>query len=559
MSEMSAEDIEFDSIVDEPQEEFTDSMSQVDFNVDIGGMQDVELVENSIKAHMNTFFRQTTDVDTYFNILKDALQESNAVIAGGAVVSALTGAFSVNDLDIYVSSDNYLPLLKTLAETLKLKLIECRLAPPYDESFFKRNHIIARYSFAPPTQMFFDWRAYVNHLFDVLVVHKGVDIHSVVGNFDLSFCSVLYDGSDVLAVDTTIQEIKRKKGVLKPTYHGALANGNAFTLNRLIKYIKRGFSIDMGNTALVGFEKQYRKKLVEQTGTEWIILKVIDYIKKRFVSILGTFTIPDFIIDEDYSDTNRVVQAFATYLNSLHQDPATLVAKVLYYVEDTSSAVTQDYRDYYQNFMDMLPTPSEDATIIDLDTHIKSLVPVVKLYRELEVVSNVHYQEVLNRLNGQGYDVMMVSDVDIAEWLQEDPDNLVFLCDEEIICLHKSYVLLYYNDKDDNWFYECTEPTMSPSSLKRDNPYIGLPLSKSQHQKRYISEDTLASLLFENTSQIYEVKRDSHIDDDGRRIFAQFNYTATYKNVHGEANYVSSNHCQGQTQILLDKLFIVEQ
>jgi hypothetical protein len=79
--------------------------------------------------------------------LSQLLIETGAVIAGGYVLGSIRDKLSdKSDLDIYVSHANFRPMLEYLLTIGQYE--DINISSPYDSSFFHKNGIIARFSFA---------------------------------------------------------------------------------------------------------------------------------------------------------------------------------------------------------------------------------------------------------------------------------------------------------------------------------------------------------------------------------------------------------------------------
>lgn len=77
---------------------------------------------------------------------------------------------------------------------------------------------------------------------DIMAVRNKRGPLAVVNNFDLTFCQVWFDGSDVYASHP--DHIKEKKGELRYEYCLTLMGGNKFLKKRIAKYMDRGFTVN---------------------------------------------------------------------------------------------------------------------------------------------------------------------------------------------------------------------------------------------------------------------------------------------------------------------------
>ena len=166
----------------------------------------------------------------------DILIKNEAFLAGGSVLSAFSD-FQINDLDIYVNRKNVMTIYKDLMDTGYYKVDNLCLAPAYDQSFFRKNHILARIRLENEDFM----------PIDLMIIPDNISLVSVVTNFDLSFCEIWFDGQNVYAVDP--EGIKNKEGVLKPDYLESLFKYfNDFITKRIKKYTSRGFKISYSSS-----------------------------------------------------------------------------------------------------------------------------------------------------------------------------------------------------------------------------------------------------------------------------------------------------------------------
>ena len=181
---------------------------------------------SSVKLANSNLYKNTK---TFLKIC-DILIKNEALLAGGSVLSAFSD-FSINDLDIYVNEKNVYKIYKDL-KNIGYKIQNECLAPAYDQSFFRKNHIMARFRLDNPDFL----------PIDLMIIPDDIPLVRVVTNFDLSFCETWFDGQIVYAVDPV--GIKNKEGILKPAYIESLFKYfNFFITKRIEKYGKRGFKI----------------------------------------------------------------------------------------------------------------------------------------------------------------------------------------------------------------------------------------------------------------------------------------------------------------------------
>ncbi len=206
--------------------------------------------------------------DKYFRENYDAfnlkLIESEGVIAGSSVLSVYQSFRNgADDLDIY----NHISKAKILVDFLKSigwKILKYSnyITPEYDESFFKKNHILGRFRLTSKTY---------DHI-DILIVDDEYSLESIVQNFDLSVCEIWYDGNKIQASDE--DGIRDKVATLRKEYISALLQRNRFTVDRIVKYNNRGFKIKVNNDCIenaIYLEKPHK---TVSNPEEWTVLKV---------------------------------------------------------------------------------------------------------------------------------------------------------------------------------------------------------------------------------------------------------------------------------------------
>lgn len=93
---------------------------------------------NKLRNALELRFRYT------FDKFRTALVEAKALLAGGGALAPYA-KFPINDLDIYVHPQQAKQLITTLITTLNYKITKNELTPSYDQSFFKKNHILSRF------------------------------------------------------------------------------------------------------------------------------------------------------------------------------------------------------------------------------------------------------------------------------------------------------------------------------------------------------------------------------------------------------------------------------
>jgi hypothetical protein len=200
------------------------------------------------------------------------LIKNKALLAGGSVLGCFSDFKNNNlDLDIYVNEKNAMTIYKDLSNIGYNNIKNLCLAPPYDQSFFRKNHILTRIrleneDFIP---------------IDLMIIPDNISLISVVTNFDLSFCEIWFDGQNVYAMDP--EGIKNKEGVLKPDYLESLFKYfNDFITNRIKKYGKRGFKISYSSpfsTCRFLYKAEEIKDMTIPNGT----IKILNETTNKYV------------------------------------------------------------------------------------------------------------------------------------------------------------------------------------------------------------------------------------------------------------------------------------
>lgn len=236
-----------------------------------------EQVAKSFRDHCD---QVNTDLfDTFRGVLKDA----HALVAGGSVVSALIDK-PINDLDVYVHYSYAMQLILQLMNECKFstKSWKIHTGSMYDESFFRRNHILLRVPLYKQFQRgrrdrrieFGNQPVADDFQIDVIVIPDEIRLEEVITNFDLSFCETWWDGDKVYSADP--DGIRFREGRLKPTYWKCLFQDlNWFTVRRLKKYRSRGFTINLCDDPEMTLQKvtAIDKEEHETNMEDWAVRK----------------------------------------------------------------------------------------------------------------------------------------------------------------------------------------------------------------------------------------------------------------------------------------------
>ncbi len=220
----------------------------------------VENYQNFLKNRFNDKYEE----------LNQAIINSEALIAGSSVLFQYQNFINSDniDLDTYVHVSKAKTLVDYLINELDYEIgFSNYITPEYDKSFFKKNHILARFRLQhvgrkkyPP--------------FDIMIINDEYSLTDIVSNFDLSICEIWYDGREVHATD--IEGINNRVATLKPDYVSSLLTFNKFTINRIQKYEERDFKIEYSIPESVTMPIRIDKKIEKTISSpeEWVALKM---------------------------------------------------------------------------------------------------------------------------------------------------------------------------------------------------------------------------------------------------------------------------------------------
>lgn len=232
------------------------------------------------KEELNKFENKIKKNMLFFPEFKKSIIKNKAIVAGGSVLS-IFGDYSINDLDIYVNYSNAKELLDDLY-VIGCSHMDVQKAPVYDESFFRKNNIIARFYTVMDAQSFYRSRpeyfgqlCFKNRIsIDIMIIPDHIPLENVVTNFDLTFCQVWWDGEKLDSYD--IDDVRSKSGSLNPDYVESFLNLNSFIIKRLDKYRNRGFKIKIDLSCV--HENTITKKEKTFENERWAISNTITYI-----------------------------------------------------------------------------------------------------------------------------------------------------------------------------------------------------------------------------------------------------------------------------------------
>jgi hypothetical protein len=433
---------------------------------------------------------------------KNALKESNALIAGGAILSSIHKE-PINDTDIYVNISRKNAILSYLnAEGFVIK--KNNVAPAYDQSFFKKNHIFARILYSKD-----------DNYVDIMLVEDSTPVRQVVQNFDLSFCEVWYDPStDRLAGN--LEQAVDKEGILNPEYEAALLQYfNPFIIKRMQKYTKRGYTItyECSGTQTVKIPKK-RLNDTDEDEEEWVAKSLYKSLNTSY--ILKTGDNNNFILN--YPLTSYTVAEVVNIMNRLLSEGI--------FTGSINSLWSRTWKDAFE-FVEKNPklTVQYDRAL----TKFKNYIPPEPIPEKFT--------------DKTCKDLLMFDDNIIGKYLQENPNNIIFVMSDDVIfCYDKNYIYELSTDPD-NIFYECTgrlfeDGTGRAIQYDVNKPYVKIPGS-FEGLNILISKKELYDIWRYMPSQIYNLE-----------YTETFTHTISNQAITNN-NFVSANHCQAGSNYLV--------
>lgn len=223
--------------------------------------------------------------------INNLLTEYDGIIAGGSLTQ---GCFFIRDDEFVTDFDFYFPekhMKKVMEYFSDIELgdgMTCNIMTEYDDSFLKKNGILYRFGIVSKDFGRID------------IMFTTRDPREVAYNFDLSFCEVYYDGRHVYAKN--FEDTLSRKGKLNAEYVDSLADGNKFILNRIEKYVKRGFTINVEN---ITFRQKIRNREIGDDRFEiWAC--------KKFLTLnYSPYEIIDFNIKKfTYDELENTIEGF---------------------------------------------------------------------------------------------------------------------------------------------------------------------------------------------------------------------------------------------------------
>ena len=516
--------------------------------------------------------------DGKWKILNDALIAADAIIAGGAVLAAYNqDSMYINDVDIYIHASKTLKFVDDLDKSILNYRISYGnyIAPAYDQSFFRRNNILARFTL----QQRYEWDSRTESRqhrvpdIDIIIIPDTIPILSVVKNFDLTFCEIWYDAATakVSAVDPA--GILAKTGMLKKDYvENMLVYLNRFTIKRVEKYVRKGFTISYDCARSYTFAKKSKNVLSPE---EWVVYKLYQYIvfgafgrrtdKEKSLEIVCNYPLSKYTL----SDFERILPDLKTTMSSSMlrgvTDNKSLYLKILYYSNFYHvPRLPVKYLEYIQTVLGISlqniqeyrpprPVPAPARAPASIPPRYTPIKPDVNTFDFSNVGDDIDENTFTNTTCK---DLIMQDDsVNILEYLSES-DTFLFVSKNplvgvgfDVLCFEKSSIEYIIKDKN-NWFYECTgpinptkfDPNAKSAGIYDRETYIKIPADETTGLNAFIPLVQLKKILKRN-HKIYYIEFEKDIT-----------HSISWKNSFGpsrHANWVSANHCQGGSNILV--------
>jgi hypothetical protein len=272
-----------------------------------------------LENHLNVVFGEK------HGAFLNALKESQAIISGGCVLRHLINDdtrfenLQEQDMDIYVNIKNVKPIREFLCSLIQNtgKVVFLKNKTGYCNSFLYKNKIKQVITFEIPG---------INLKVDLMYVRNSQSLKNVVKNFDLSCCMNYYDGTELCVLDES-ENLFQNKMTLNAEYFSSLISGNKFTLNRINKYLKRGFSIEINSNFLqnhVNEQKFELNELIKSYIFSIVFNRIIDIIDTNPGNYLNYTILNGKIAKNNYLSELSCIPSNTTHtmqvgLNDLHE------------------------------------------------------------------------------------------------------------------------------------------------------------------------------------------------------------------------------------------------
>lgn len=543
---------------------------------------------NVFTTYMNYYY---TD---HWEFLNTSLKTANAFIAGGAVLGAYTD-HKINDVDIYIHASKAVAFVNAITSN-NMYTISTRnnyLRPSYDQSFFRKNKILGRFSFIQEWDTSIKTRSQAidnGDIFpdiDIMIIPDEIPILNVITNFDLTFCEIWYDAEkeEVNAVDP--EGIRNKTGLLKKEYtEKLLLDFNNFTVKRLQKYMKKGFSITYESEKATVTLRKEPKSVV--SAEEWVVYKLYNWIvfsgrefspsresynKRESLEIMCKYPMPNYTLRDFKRILPNLIRktlnpSFLNGIDNIKQ----LYTKLLF--EAGAMYYPDEYLTHIENTLDITIDDLTDyETVRDIAWNLRD-IPIEGEGPLQSEVNAFKFEEfdIDERLIkiGTCFDFLEADQVDIEDYLNQQETFLLINKgsadgDLDAICYSKDMIRTIISDKT-QWFYECTgqEETYrwlldsqgrrtgnfdKPMGEFGDKPYIRMAID-SKGMNGFIPLIQLKKLL-QSKHKIYYIETSDFISHS-------INYEHSWQRIHGGplVGTLSANHCQNGSAIITYNLKI---
>jgi flavodoxin len=508
-----------------------------------------------------------------FSNLSGILVRTNAVIAGGSVVMPYTTDYysvSINDLDIYVNAENAYELFLELQGEFGYQIGEeigdgVFLAPAYDESFFRKNGIAGRFRMYTAVRREDDSTLTMPPV-DLIVISGEKTPIEVVSNFDLTFCETWYDGIDVWS--NYKDDLLNLRGKLKPDYVDALLkNFNKFIQERIIKYTRRGFKIEIGDCSnrIIG---SIRGQKNISSDEEW----VVKFLYKILYSTRSTQfeRVQFFLLNpmENYDKASLITVLEKTYTDRIRV-MRRLVSEILSDILD--SIINEKYKvmtlhflqsdpefEKYFNIARIISRLNETAEFaIDLDIETINLDDMIPNYPELYINFN---EEGFGEK--QVYDMVDFVDKNLSSFLDEDERNLIIVVpaedvggEDKFFCYNIDFFVNLFKTRGTSIFYDCV--SRDGREINAKMPVVKLPYDVVNDRNAFVHIEDILKNVFQSGKRIFYLTP-SWISPGNQEFFEySISYAAlNYMRFHNA--YVSANHCQQGSLLLIYRLKVCE-
>ena len=213
----------------------------------------------------------------------------------------------------------------------------------------------------------------------------------------------------------------------------------------------------------------------------------------------------------------------------------------------------QDIRNIIEEFADQEDFVfSEDYSDDEIDTEDED-----EVNNDVDVVDDYVFEEAdidertMNITTCNDF-ISLENNKSIVEHL-EDQDSFLFIVmgsnDYDILCFDKDFIRHLLSNKDSNWFYECSGYLLSNNNRSMNNiinyPYVKIPLN-GEGLNGFIPKKQLQALV-NNNNRIYYIY--PMLENGSQKMIT---HTVSWQNAYGpNPNYVSANHCQSGSSILV--------